>query len=223
MKDSGHEESKEEFLAWAKSDPGFTAFAQAALTNQQWIWLSEYIRREGRHGSIAEIARIHNKPAQQCGKSIGQAIEKLLKKKDKRDSAARLCRQLESQGSQVTLRDLRMHYEISERLSNCLHSAGVERVADLAHFTEKDLLAIKNIGKRTMREAEAVMKRYGVQWSPTSAPPEIQRMTWGEFKKVVEATGVNNKTPIRYIDVRTTRPDSLDIRVTDDGGLGVKN
>ena len=42
--------------------------------------------------------------------------------------------------------------DLSQRSSNCLRRAGIQTVAELASKTEEDLIKVKNLGRKSLKE-----------------------------------------------------------------------
>ena len=67
--------------------------------------------------------------------------------------------------------------ELSVRASNCLESAKIHTVGDLAKLTEGDLLKVRSFGKTSLREVKRKLQDLGLSLgmiiggaAPTEAP-----------------------------------------------------
>lgn len=55
--------------------------------------------------------------------------------------------------------------KLSVRAYNCLHYANIRTIGELCTYSRKDLLNIKNLGKRTIDEIIHALKEFGIEAS----------------------------------------------------------
>ncbi|MBI3500970.1 MAG: hypothetical protein HY063_04170 [Bacteroidetes bacterium] len=54
---------------------------------------------------------------------------------------------------------------INVRLVNCLKAADVETIGDLMSLTKIDLLKYRNFGKKSLKELEDILAKFGISWN----------------------------------------------------------
>ena len=64
--------------------------------------------------------------------------------------------------------------ELSVRASNCLESAKIETVGQLAKMTDADLLKIRSFGKTSLREVQRKLADIGLSLGMTDAQQLLQ-------------------------------------------------
>ena len=52
-------------------------------------------------------------------------------------------------------------YDFSVRLFNCFRQSGIETIEQVAEKTEKHLLEIRNLGKKSIRELKGILSKHG--------------------------------------------------------------
>ncbi len=52
--------------------------------------------------------------------------------------------------------------DLSQRSSNCLRRAGIQTVAELANRTEEDLIKVKNLGRKSLKEIKEKLEALGL-------------------------------------------------------------
>ena len=52
-------------------------------------------------------------------------------------------------------------YDFSVRLFNCFRQSGIETIEQVAEKTEKHLLEIRNLGKKSIREVKGILSKHG--------------------------------------------------------------
>ena len=52
----------------------------------------------------------------------------------------------------------------SVRILNCLHQADLSTLLDVLQYGKKELLRIRNFGKTSLAEVEALFKKYGIEF-----------------------------------------------------------
>ena len=52
--------------------------------------------------------------------------------------------------------------DLSQRSSNCLRRAGIQTVAELANKTEEDLIKVKNLGRKSLKEIKEKLEALGL-------------------------------------------------------------
>jgi DNA-directed RNA polymerase subunit alpha len=58
----------------------------------------------------------------------------------------------------MTIEDL----ELSVRSYNCLKRAGIQTVEELTQKTEEDMIKVRNLGKKSLKEVKEVLASYGL-------------------------------------------------------------
>jgi DNA-directed RNA polymerase alpha subunit len=56
------------------------------------------------------------------------------------------------------------------RIWNCLHNAGIENIGQLISLTEKDVLKIKNFGRKSLEELKGELGEYNLFLSKERCP-----------------------------------------------------
>ena len=60
----------------------------------------------------------------------------------------------------MTIEDL----ELSVRSYNCLKRAGIQTVEELTQKTEEDMMKVRNLGKKSLKEVKEVLISYGLNF-----------------------------------------------------------
>ena len=60
----------------------------------------------------------------------------------------------------MTIDDL----ELSVRSNNCLKRAGIQTVEELIQKTEEDMMKVRNLGKKSLKEIKEVIASYGLSF-----------------------------------------------------------
>ena len=60
----------------------------------------------------------------------------------------------------MTIDDL----ELSARSQNCLKRAGIQNVEELMQKTEEDMMKVRNLGKKSLKEIKEVLASYGLSF-----------------------------------------------------------
>ena len=60
----------------------------------------------------------------------------------------------------MTIDDL----ELSVRSFNCLKRAGIQTVEELIQKTEEDMMKVRNLGKKSLKEVKEVLASYGLSF-----------------------------------------------------------
>lgn len=55
-------------------------------------------------------------------------------------------------------------YDLSERTINCLKAADIETLGDLVQYKKKDLLKLRNFGKKSLYEVEKLVELNGLEF-----------------------------------------------------------
>jgi DNA-directed RNA polymerase subunit alpha len=63
-----------------------------------------------------------------------------------------------SKAQSMTIEDL----ELSVRSYNCLKRAGIQTVEELTQKTEEDMIKVRNLGKKSLKEVKEVLASYGL-------------------------------------------------------------
>ena len=54
--------------------------------------------------------------------------------------------------------------ELSVRSYNCLKRAGIQTVEELIQKTEEDMMKVRNLGKKSLKEIKEVIASYGLSF-----------------------------------------------------------
>ena len=54
-----------------------------------------------------------------------------------------------------------IEYDFTSRVFNCFRKSGIETIDQVVDKTEKDLLLIRNLGKKSIREIKGVLSKHG--------------------------------------------------------------
>jgi DNA-directed RNA polymerase subunit alpha len=73
------------------------------------------------------------------------------------------------------------HLELSVRSSNCLRSAGIQKIYELVQKTEEELLKTKNFGRKSLSEIKETLAQMGLGLSLELHPKLLERLE--ELKK----------------------------------------
>ncbi len=73
------------------------------------------------------------------------------------------------------------HLELSVRSSNCLRSAGIQKIYELVQKTEDDLLKTKNFGRKSLSEIKETLAQMGLALNLELHPKLLERLE--ELKK----------------------------------------
>jgi DNA-directed RNA polymerase subunit alpha len=73
------------------------------------------------------------------------------------------------------------HLELSVRSSNCLRSAGIQKIYELVQKTEEELLRTKNFGRKSLSEIKETLAQLGLGLSLELHPKLLERLE--ELKK----------------------------------------
>jgi len=68
------------------------------------------------------------------------------------------------------------HLELSVRSSNCLKSAGIERIYELVKKTEDELLKTKNFGRKSLAEIKETLSNLNLGLSLDLHPKLVERI-----------------------------------------------
>jgi DNA-directed RNA polymerase subunit alpha len=74
------------------------------------------------------------------------------------------------------------HLELSVRSSNCLKSAGIERIFELVQKSEDDLLKTKNFGRKSLSEIKETLSNLKLGLSLDLHPKLVERIQ-GELQE----------------------------------------
>ncbi len=74
------------------------------------------------------------------------------------------------------------HLELSVRSSNCLRSAGIEKIYELVQKTEEELLKTKNFGRKSLSEIKETLQQLGLGLNLDLHPKLLERLQ-GEKKE----------------------------------------
>jgi len=66
--------------------------------------------------------------------------------------------------------------EFSVRAHNCLLNAGLKRVIDLVNKTEDELLKIKNLGRKSLREVKEILAAFGLRLGMNVKELDLKKM-----------------------------------------------
>lgn len=80
------------------------------------------------------------------------------------------------------------HLELSVRSSNCLKSAGIERIYELVQKTEDSLLKTKNFGRKSLMEIKETLQELGLGLNLDLHPKLLEKLE-GERQAEKEAEG----------------------------------
>jgi DNA-directed RNA polymerase subunit alpha len=70
--------------------------------------------------------------------------------------------------------------ELSVRSSNCIKSANIQTIGDLARRTEMEMLKYRNFGKKSLEEIKAILNRLGLSLGMDIPPPNLlEQLTEG--------------------------------------------
>lgn len=69
---------------------------------------------------------------------------------------------------------------ITARSENCLKSAGIKTIYQLARSSEQSLLAIPNLGRKSLRELKDALAEHGLHLGMKNPPPHWHN-PWFEF------------------------------------------
>lgn len=81
-----------------------------------------------------------------------------------------------------TVQDL----DLSVRAYNCLRRAGVETVLQLVQISEEDLMKVRNMGKKSLKEIKNALARYDLELPEQSVCKINKRGYWTDFDFVKE-------------------------------------
>jgi len=79
------------------------------------------------------------------------------------------------------------HLELSVRSSNCLRSAGIEKIYELVRMTEEGLLKTKNFGRKSLAEIKETLQALGLGLNIDLHPRLLEKIE-GEKKEEKEET-----------------------------------
>jgi DNA-directed RNA polymerase subunit alpha len=74
------------------------------------------------------------------------------------DTMVEATEQPTSKAQSMTIEDL----ELSVRSYNCLKRAGIQTVEELTQKTEEDMIKVRNLGKKSLKEVKEVLSSYGL-------------------------------------------------------------
>ena len=70
--------------------------------------------------------------------------------------------------------------ELSVRSSNCIKSANIQTIGDLARRSETEMLKYRNFGKKSLEEIKSILNRLGLSLGMDIPPPSLlERLTEG--------------------------------------------
>ena len=76
--------------------------------------------------------------------------------------------------------------ELSVRASNCLKTANIRTIADLAQKTEAELLKTKNFGKKSLNEIKTILGEMGLSLGMRLDPEELERLR-SQYERAYES------------------------------------
>jgi DNA-directed RNA polymerase subunit alpha len=77
------------------------------------------------------------------------------------------------------------HLELSVRSNNCLRSAGIEKIYELAQKTEEELLKTKNFGRKSLSEIKETLANLGLGLNLDLHPKLLERIK-GEMREEIK-------------------------------------
>ena len=73
-----------------------------------------------------------------------------------------------AQVSEITIDELWERKELSRRAINCLWSAEMKTVGDVARISDENLFKYRNIGKKTLKEIRDCLAKLGIPRPPST-------------------------------------------------------
>ena len=76
--------------------------------------------------------------------------------------------------------------DLSIRSYNCLMRYGFKTVKDIANTTKEDMMKVRNLGKKSLREIEKKLAEYGLTFKDEKPITEYNHTDYNEFENEFE-------------------------------------
>jgi len=134
-------------------------FCSGGCANKK-LWLSdEELLAELQTKTQAQVARDHGVSRQLVLHRFRKVERAKLAELNRRAVAERL---RQGPDGSILPTDLVSDLELSVRTANCLQNMGIETVGELILYTEEELVASKNFGRKNLKEIKALLAQAGL-------------------------------------------------------------